>query len=110
LCISYIRCIFEYRKELTTITKLKIMTTSRFTKGQKIFQVEIHNNKAIKIHEKVVLVCGLKKLKLKGEWLNSDYRLCKGFSNIGRLGNMIEQFYSTEEEAAKEMNLYNSKN
>ena len=27
LCILYICCIFEYRKELTTILKTKIMTT-----------------------------------------------------------------------------------
>ena len=39
---------------------------NRFKKQQIIFKIEIHNNRAIKIHEKEVISCGAKDLKLKG--------------------------------------------
>ena len=82
---------------------------TRFTQKQEIFQVEIHNGRAIEIHKKEVISCGVKILKLKGTWTNEDCRLDNGFSKIGTISNFIEQFHATEEEAIKEMDLYNSK-
>ena len=88
------------------------MSNARFTKGQVIFKVEIHNDRAIKIHEKEVISCGKKVLKLKGEWNNDDYRINRledSFSLTGKIGNFIEQFHETKEQAQAEMDKYNSK-
>jgi len=88
------------------------MKTSRFTKGQKIYQVEIHNDIAIRVWEKVVLSCGQKILKLQGKWNNEDYRINtykETFSLMGEIGNLIERFHETKEDAIREMNLFNSR-
>ena len=84
---------------------------NRFKKHQIIFKVEVHNNRAIEIHEKEVISCGAKVLKLKGKWNNDDFRIntmVGFFSGIGCVGNMIEQFHETKDLAQKEMDKYNS--
>lgn len=83
----------------------------KLTKGQIIFKVELHNNRIINIHEKEVISCGKKRLKLKGKWNNDDYRINKlddGFCKTGSFTNLIEQFYLTLEEAEKLKEEYNN--
>ena len=86
---------------------------NRFKKGQIIFQVEIHNDRAIAIWEKEVISCGKKILKLKGEYNNEDFRINtidKEFSLIGKIGNFVNQFNETHSQAENEMNKYNRNN
>ena len=83
----------------------------KLTKGQKIYQVELHNDKIIAIHEKEVISCGKKILKLKGKWDNDNFRINRiegEFSETGYFENPIKQFHLTMDEAKKQQNKYNN--
>tara|TARA_R110000803_G_C11800135_1_gene299298 strand:+ start:266 stop:532 length:267 start_codon:yes stop_codon:yes gene_type:complete len=83
----------------------------KLTKGQVIYQVELHNDKIINIHEKEVISCGKKILKLRGKWDNDNFRINQTegvFCEIGYFKNPIKQFHLTMSEAKKQKDEYNN--
>lgn len=84
---------------------------TKFKKEQKIFKVEIHAGTAIRIHEKEVISCGKKVLRLKGKYKDDFHRvntIHNFFCGTGKFAKMIEQFHATREEAEKALNHYNN--